>query len=315
LLFIYIETETDSANSVVTELEKLNHTVALSSRHDDAVIIKINNEPKTEKKLRELITKDNSISGVTKVTAVPKHLNVREVELEQSLRTNKCRFVFDVDSTLTHGDPGTIHPEVEDILQKINERGIRIYFATGRSMYDLNILVQSYPVEKYSICENGGMLLGFPPDNYFEFGKKAEPQKVLDYLQSKYRVKEDMAQGERFTEVIFLQKDVTRKQIDEAIRAKSARVDVHASKNSYHISKHKVNKGTAMLEVAKRLHWKKTMIIAVGDADMDIPMFEKAGYSFAVGNASPDARKAASKCLTGKYHEGVKQIYDIIKHL
>ena len=182
-------------------------------------------------------------------------------------------------------------------------------------MSDLNELVKSLPVSKYSIAENGGIILGFPPNNYDEFGHMTEPKKILTYLRGKYSVIEDMDQGERFTEVIFLQRDVSMDRLEEAKSATGADVDFHASQNSFHIAKHGINKGTAMLEIARRQHWGNDYKIAVGDADMDIAMFEKANYSYAVGNCTPDASKAASKTLDGKYEKGIQEIYEKIEQV
>lgn len=68
---------------------------------------------------------------------------------------------FDIDSTLTQGGPGTIHPGIKAMFDEITDRGIRIFFATERSMYDLCTLVQKYSVESYAIAENGGDNSGF----------------------------------------------------------------------------------------------------------------------------------------------------------
>ena len=121
-----------------------------------------------------------------------------------------------------------------------------------------------------------------------------------------------MDQADRFTEVVFLQDDVTREQITKAKKNSGAKIDVHPSKNSYHISKQNINKGTAILELATLKHWGDDYRIAVGDADMDIPMFEKVDYSFAVGNSSEGAKAAAKQVLNGKYEKGVQEIYDLI---
>ncbi len=182
-------------------------------------------------------------------------------------------------------------------------------------MPDLSNLIQKYPVENYAIAENGGIFLGFGSKGYFEFGEKKEPNKVLEYLQTKHSIPEDMKQGIRLTEVIFLQKDVPLKRLNAAIKSTKAKVSIHPSKNSYHLSKTGINKGTAMLELCKLLHFNNRMVIAVGDADMDIPMLQKADYGFAVGNASPGAKKAAKKVLKGKFEKGIEEIFTLINRV
>lgn len=309
-MFYHVITKPSRKSAIGKAIEKEGLTITVTAS-DSLIIVKVKEHSPEVGKIKKIIK--NFKDGIISATPVKRFLKVKDVELKEALRTNKCRFVFDVDSTLTQGNPGVLHPEIETIFQKMNDKGIRIYLATGRSMPDLVDLIKKYPIEKHSIAENGGLILGFPPDNYLEFGNKKEPNKVLNYLQTVYQINEDMAQGERFTEVIFLKSDVTRKQIDESISETKAKVSVYESKNSYHIAKEKIDKGSAMLEVGRRIHWGNTWIIAVGDAEMDIPMFKKANYSYTVGNASESAKEAASKVLSGKFEKGVQQIYNIIR--
>lgn len=309
-MFVNIVTEPNKQDLVKQKIEASGYTVTLVADHN-VIIVRIDGFVRKNKTIEKQF---KEIDGVLQARVIERYLNRKSVELEEALRSNKCRFIFDVDGTLTQlGGVGTIHPKIEEIFSNIVGKGIRIYIATGRPMDDLNTIIQNYPVEKNSICENGGIILGFPPDNYFEFGKKTEPNKVLDYLQSKYGIKEDMIQGERFTEVIFLQNDVSMDQINEAISKTKAKVSINPSEKSYHISKHGVNKGTAIIELAKRKHWGTSMIIAVGDTDMDIPMFEKSTYSFAMGNATDAAKAAANQILNGAYEKGIEEIYELIK--
>ena len=171
---------------------------------------------------------------------------------------------FDIDSTLTQGSPGTIHHKIRLIIEKIRDKGIYIFLATGRSMPDLTDLIARYLVERYAVAENGGIILWFGHDNYIEFGERMEPDKVLEYLRVKYGTPEDMRQGKRLTEVIFLKNKVSKRRLCAAIRATRAEVDIHPSNNSYHVSKKNINKGTAMLELCTRLHLGSQKVIVVG---------------------------------------------------
>ena len=145
-----------------------------------------------------------------------------------------------------------------------------------------------------------------------EFGDKTEPNKILKYLQKKYQIKEDMKQGERVTEIIFLQSDVTQANIDEAIKATGAKISIHQSQNSYHISKQDVNKGSAILELANRLKWNNSYKIAVGDSQMDVPMFNACDYSYAPKNADKYARESCTEVLDGNYEKAIQIIHDLI---
>lgn len=309
---IYMAITSKKESSIIRKIksEKLGDI----SVSDLGQIIVTNNRI-TKSKEVQLVKKLENIEGVLDVVLINPHLKMKDVLTSEAFRSNQCIFFFDIDSTLTQGIPGTIHPKIEPIFQKMKNKGIHILFATGRSMPDLCEIIKEYPVSKYAIAENGGIILGFGRKSYYEFGHRAEPAKVLTYLQRKYQTREDMEQDIRLTEVIFLQSDVTRKQLNEAINKEDASVEIHASANAYHISEKGINKGTAMIELCKRAHLGDRMIISVGDSDMDIPMLEKAGYSFAVGNASPGAKKAAKKVLKGKFEKGIDEIFQLINRV
>ena len=252
--------------------------------------------------------------GVEHVAVIDPYLNNKNTELTDAFATNNCKFILDIDSTLTRSGSRAIHHTIRPILQNMVDRGIWIYVATGRSLSDLTNLIQQYGqlIQPYSIAENGGLILGFPPRGYLELGSKDEPRKVLKYLQSHYRIKEDMKQGERITEVIFLQSDVSEDQFDEAIKATKAKVALHKSQNSYHVSAKNVNKGSSILELADRMNWGNIYKIAVGDSQLDVPMFNVCDYSFAPKNCDKYARKACSQVVDGSYEKCLAKIWDLI---
>ena len=64
-----------------------------------------------------------------------------------------------------------------------------------------------------------------------------------------------------------------------------------------------VHKGRALAALAQRLGLTADQVMAFGDADNDLEMLEYARWSFAMGNAAPEA-KAAAKHVTGANDEG-----------
>ncbi|MDA7940986.1 MAG: Cof-type HAD-IIB family hydrolase [Nitrosopumilus sp.] len=297
---IHIKTGRSKDEEVLKQVKEYGR---ITSRRGKEIILE------SEGKLKKLLDELGKIKGVTDVYHIKPHLKKKGTKIKEAFRLNRCVLVFDVDSTLTRGSPGTIHPKIKPIFDSIRARGIWIFIATGRSMSDAINLSQEYGRAGYAIAENGGIITGFGKAGYHKFGDKKEPKKILEYLREKYRVREDMDQDIRITEVIFKKKDVSMKKIREAKNSTKVDVDIHASKNAYHISKHAINKGTAMLWLVEKLDIGDQLVIAVGDADMDIPMFKLAGYSYAVGNASNNAKKAAKSVLKGKYEKSIEDLF------
>ena len=309
---LYLSTKKGQFDKVIRKIRK-KYVISTANSKLDEIILNCNDIKPRSKEFQSIKSELEKMSGIVSVISVKGHLKVKNATLKESLSTNQCRIIFDVDSTITRGgSTGTIHPSIPKILQKIQDKGIWVYVATGRSLYDLVQIVNNNPVEKTSISENGGIILGFTAEGYVEHGSKTEPNKVLEYLQKKYKIREDMKQGERITEVILLHSDVTREQIDEAISETNAKVSVHMSQNSYHISKKDVDKGSAILELGRRLKWGNSFKIAVGDSQMDVSMFEACDYSFAPKNADQFAKEACIQELNGNYEKAIENLYDLI---
>jgi Cof subfamily protein (haloacid dehalogenase superfamily) len=64
------------------------------------------------------------------------------------------------------------------------------------------------------------------------------------------------------------------------------------------------NKGAALSEIAELLALPLAEIAVIGDGGNDVAMFERSGLSIAMGNASPEARRAADFVTDSNRDEG-----------
>ncbi len=64
------------------------------------------------------------------------------------------------------------------------------------------------------------------------------------------------------------------------------------------------NKGVALSELSKLFHIPLAEIAVIGDGGNDIAMFERSGLSIAMGNASPEVRRAADFVTGSNREEG-----------
>jgi len=72
-----------------------------------------------------------------------------------------------------------------------------------------------------------------------------------------------------------------------------------SSSNSFNLTNGEANKGTGVLKVAELWGIQKEDILAVGNDENDIPMFEAAGTGVAVANASKDVKEASDWIAPG----------------
>lgn len=56
--------------------------------------------------------------GVDTVKIIRGFIDVKNTTLRDAFATNDYRFILDIDSTITRGGAGTIHPSIPPILKK-----------------------------------------------------------------------------------------------------------------------------------------------------------------------------------------------------
>ena len=132
----------------------------------------------------------------------------------KNYKNRDCRFIFDIDSTLTPGEPGILSRESRSVLEELRSSGHWIHFATGRSDGDLYDLISECNTEPQGIAENGGLLV-LSKTNIQEMGSRKEPDMAYQYLKKKFkrRLIQDIKQGSRITERI-IKKNLTRSEVD-----------------------------------------------------------------------------------------------------
>ncbi len=102
-------------------------------------------------------------------------------------------------------------------------------------------------------------------------------------------------------------------QLREFIVERYPELSLTDSAYNYHLIDKGISKGVALRSVAKRLKVDLEKVVALGDSDVDVSMFEVAGCSIAVGNASEAAKQHASKVMIASYGEGfVEAVWDWI---
>jgi len=74
---------------------------------------------------------------------------------------------------------------------------------------------------------------------------------------------------------------------------------------AYHINSKGVNKASGFNHVMKMLSISKNDVIAIGDSETDVPLFEIAGLSVALGNASDYVKSHATMQVSAKSGDGV----------
>ena len=84
------------------------------------------------------------------------------------------------------------------------------------------------------------------------------------------------------------------------------------SNYSFHINEIKINKGFGLSVLLKSLDIEFDEVVAIGDSETDISMFEKSKYSFTFENSGVNVRKNATHLVGGTNGEGLINAIDLI---
>ena len=212
--------------------------------------------------------------GISKIDVIP-------IQENKDNFVDNNRFIkhyfFDIDSTLTSGTPGHIEMQVHEIFQNMKDLEVRIYFSTGRSMEDVQKLINDYPVRPQAIAENGGIIIGYCDKSYDDVGDRRHPVRFVKFLKDNgYEILEDTNQMGRITEMVLEKTpNLPRTTINKAQKSaaiKGIKISILESQNAYHITQQGIDKGSALTDLSNRLKLGSyDEIVSVGDSELDIP--------------------------------------------
>ncbi|AKI96971.1 Cof-type HAD-IIB family hydrolase [Kosmotoga pacifica] len=237
-------------------------------------------------------------------------------------------FAIDIDGTFI-GTDGKVPPENIQALKMIEEEELKVFFASGRMLrsvvkFQSTKLGTTYPVIAYNgaVVWNGRNII---------FSKTIDPEEAAEivsytlkeelyiqaYVDDELIVPHDCEKAREYAKhsgVSFrIEKDLSKfvsknpptklliidtpeqvQRLKELYSARYTNLNVFRSFATYlDLLPEGVNKGIGLKVLCDDLHIAPEKVVAFGDNDNDVPLFEKAGFSVAVANATPAAIKAA----------------------
>lgn len=307
-------------NVILKTIFKLKNTKLFSKiiklDQQDMLILKTK-VPLYDNELERILSIEKKLLGIQTIRSFTFYpLKTGKISKDKAKKLKKAKIMhifFDIDSTLTHQGISVLNRNVKEMFEKFREQNCSVYFCTGRSLQDVRKLIKMYKTSPYGIAENGGIIINSSLTNE-KFGDRTEPDKLLIHMTNKnisYTL--DSNQQSRKTEYVIIKESLTKTFLNRAIRESKLKIEVHTSKNTYHISKRGVNKGTAIEYVTSEEELALSSsheVIAVGDSDLDIPMFKYSDSSYAVGNADSTVKKKATYTLTNSAPKAIEELYN-----
>lgn len=220
----------------------------------------------------------------------------------------------DIDGTIT--DTGrSLHPQAVTALKQIEGCGIPVIFATGNVRpvtYGLWRLMQlSGPM----VCENGGVVWD-PNNEKYELRANGERTRLAaEWLGEKIHGLDPKGIGSnewRESEWCLKPEEDYLKICQHLSASKWQDLAVVKTGFAIHLMEKNLSKGEGLKIALKWMNIDQKDVLAIGDAPNDIPLFEVAGFSVAVGGAFGSVAQAADVLSEYPHCETVIKIADEI---
>ncbi|MDP8023152.1 MAG: phosphoglycolate phosphatase [Nitrososphaeria archaeon] len=187
---------------------------------------------------------------------------------------------IDIDGTLTEKD-GRINLDATFLLRKLQEDGLQVVLATGRSVFETYTLSKFLGFAKFGISENGGVIFFNEPTKIKIFGDYADSLLAYEFLSKNIEKININQRMPRLTEIL-LERNFDINAANRILKENGYKAKILDSGVAYHLSSVNVNKGVALKYVAEKMNLKKEEIASIGDSEVDEPMFAESGFSFLV---------------------------------
>jgi len=220
----------------------------------------------------------------------------------------KRTFAVDIDGTITENGGGRIHLDALESLRRLTNMGHDVIYVTGRSSIEGFLLSVFGGTTKIAVGENGGCIT-MDSNDHILLGDIEECKNAFEIIQKNIENVKEKSVFPRMTEVVLertFDLDLARKLLLE----KNISVELSDSQYAYHINSSGIDKGTGFAKIMEKLSISRNDVIAIGDSATDIPLFNMAKTSIALGNASNQVKSAATMVMSANAGEGVLEALD-----
>ncbi len=186
----------------------------------------------------------------------------------------------DIDGTLTDKD-GRINLDATLILRKMQDNGVQVILATGRSVFETYTLSRFLGFAKLGISENGGVIFFNEPTKVKIFGDLIESLRAYEFLAQNLQNININQRMPRLTEIL-LERNFDINIANKMLKENGFNAKILDSGVAYHLASINANKGVALKYIAEKMNIKKEEIASIGDSEVDEHMFAESGFSFLV---------------------------------
>lgn len=195
-------------------------------------------------------------------------------------------------------------------LRYLEKLGYNVIYATGRSSVEAYLLAVFGGTTQIAVGENGGAITVAPQEHRLLASKEKciegyeALKKSIDGVQTK-------PVFPRMTEVVLL-RTFDMKEGQKILDERGFSLYLSDSKYAFHINEKGIDKASGLKEALKMLKADPEEVIAIGDSETDVPMYDFCGYSIALGHAEENVKRKADHVMSGREGVGLVEAIDYV---
>lgn len=210
----------------------------------------------------------------------------------------------DIDGTITDRTRRLDTASIETIRSLV-DGGVEVVLASGNASCFIESLCRMIGTQGSFIAENGGVFrVGFTGPLRIK-GNQGVCRKARNVLQAHYREQGVeltlLSPTYRFADLAFA-RTVPADDVKQIL--KDHPVQVVDTGYAIHLQSLGINKGTAMVALAREMDLPLSDFAAIGDSINDIQMLKNSGMALTVANAHPDTKAVAHYIAEKEYGDG-----------
>jgi len=213
----------------------------------------------------------------------------------------------DIDGTLSDQDR-VLCPAA---LQALSKLKVPVVLSTGNSHCFTRTVCVLLGTPHIFIAENGGVL-SYSDDEIEVLADLKVCEDAFQKLSAEFPLQRFSSSRYRFTD-IALQRNFDVPAAARRVQELGLPVHIIDTTFAVHIKDKRVDKGTGLRRIAKRMQIELSEFAAIGDSDSDLPMYQLAGFRASVGNARAELKQISDYVAKAEYGNGFAEIINYMK--
>jgi phosphoglycolate phosphatase (TIGR01487 family) len=219
-------------------------------------------------------------------------------------------FAVDIDGTLTENGGGMVHLAALAKLRYLEKMGYNVIYVTGRSSIEAYVLAVFGGTTRIAIGENGGVITTAPQEHRL-LASKEKCMRGYEVLKNNLNGVKIKPVFPRMTEVVLL-RTFELKEGQKILDEYHLPLYLSDSKYAFHINEKGIDKAYGLKEALAVLSVEPNQVVAIGDSETDVSMYDICGYSIALDHADDNVKAQADHVVAGREGAGLVEAIDFV---